>query len=765
MPEKSERAPKAMAVIGRAGMALRDALVALRDAFVGLISIAGPALGGIFLIPRPWIGAVLWFAITQDVRRAAFAVLGIAVGGGIGRVLGVSDEFVIGGGLKANAFLTAIAVAWLTAATGVSLQVQIAVAVGAAAAASILAAAIMRELKDTDLPSLVWAYCLVTGMLFVIFPSWTLLAVNATEPWFPPADALGWVSAYFRSLGATLFSPTLGAGLVVAIAILLWSRAVFVTGTIGWIAGAIAAHGFQNLGVTYYWLPTSYNFFIAGIGLGAVFFLPGRARLLLGAAGGCGASLFAVVLQHLFPGSAFAYLPISSALTIWIGIGAFALAGNRSVVWRNLSPRLPPEEVWLRRAYWSEKLGLPEPLLVVPVAGAVRVSQAFGGRLSHAGLWHYALDFQRPLSAGADVESEGSIWGAAVTAPAAGVVGRVKDDVADNPLGICNYADTWGNHVVIRLDQGGWALLAHLRQGTIAVKPGTRVEIGTYLGAVGNSGRSPVPHLHLQVQSAEEPGAPTVRFRLANYLSASGPKNPLLHWNAAAVPCEGAIVMAASRNPAVHSVLASIAPGSAVWVAESQGHVPRPFRQLQSTTTMRVNVALDHAGRHLFQSESHGTLVSGLDPDAWRVIDVREEASPFLDLLALVAPSIPYAAVTGMTWREPAPIIPLGAPHWLRILLSPYLRETFAYVHCTCISEPGPQGGSLKIETDLETRREVGRTSLPFKLTCQFEILRGPVRIEAAFEGGSLTYSQLSFEPGLPFNGGGDTLTDGALDR
>jgi len=46
------------------------------------------------------------------------------------------------------------------------------------------------------------------------------------------------------------------------------------------------------------------------------------------------------------------------------------------------------------------------------------------------------------------------------------------------------------------------------------------------------------------------------------------------------------------------------------------------------------------------------------------------------------------------------------------------------------------------------------RAALPFKLTCEFAILRGPVRIEAAFEGGSLTYSQLSFEPGLPFGGG-----------
>ena len=102
-------------------------------------------------------------------------------------------------------------------------------------------------------------------------------------------------------------------------------------------------------------------------------------------------------------------------------------------------------------------------------------------------------------------------------APAAGVVESVRNNVPDNPLGVCNFADSWGNFVCIRLDQGGWALLAHFRQWSIVVQPGMRVEIGFPLGAAGNSGRSPVPHVHLQVQSGREPGARTVPFRLANY--------------------------------------------------------------------------------------------------------------------------------------------------------------------------------------------------------------------------------------------------------
>ena len=72
-------------------------------------------------------------------------------------------------------------------------------------------------------------------------------------------------------------------------------------------------------------------------------------------------------------------------------------------------------------------------------------------------------------------------------------------------------ADTVGNHVIIKVKQGGtddgdqpermvrYLLYGHLQKGSIAVEVGQRVHRGDRIGLIGNSGFSSTPHLHFQV--------------------------------------------------------------------------------------------------------------------------------------------------------------------------------------------------------------------------------------------------------------------------
>ena len=718
--------------------AVARAMVAMSRALSSLFSPVGLALGSIFFIHQPWIGLVLWIALLRNPHFAVFALLGLTIGVIIKRMLRIGDAPDLGGGLKANALLAAIMTGWMTGALDLSWGLRLGLASASAIAAALVAAAITRALSKSILPPLIWGYCLVAAMLFSVCPDCTVLAAKAMQPWLQPNDALGWGASFLRSMGSLIYSPEIESGAIVCLAILFWSRTMFISGLVGWIGGVCVALAFQKMHLIYFWLPASYNYFITGMALGAVIFLPGRVSLLVAVAGGCAASFFALVLQYAMQWSATSYLPISSAITIWVGIGALTLAGDGSIVWRNTLPDTPPEERWLSVAYWFQRFGKNIPLFAVPVAGDLQVSQGFDGNISHRGAFRHALDFQRPALAG-------SIWGAPIVAPAAGIVERINNTVLDNALGVCNYAEKWGNYVVIRLDKGGWALLAHLQQGTIAVVPGSRVEIGTYIGSVGNSGRSPVPHLHLHLQNSPEPGAPTLPFRLANYQSANNSERPLLFWNAEAVPSEGDIVMAAPQNTTVYQALVSIAPGSAVWAVESKGRVPRAFRQRRSAKTVRINIVLDDLGQHIFKAGSEGELVSSLDPDAWRVLELRRVTSPLLKLLGLAAPSIPYAARAGMIWSDLAPTMPGGFSSVLTLFLAPYLQRPFPKVSCKCISEPEPGGGVIEIES----RMEVHSATLPFKVTCQFVMLRGPVRIQADFKEGSVVYWLLSYEPGL----------------
>jgi murein DD-endopeptidase MepM/ murein hydrolase activator NlpD len=59
-----------------------------------------------------------------------------------------------------------------------------------------------------------------------------------------------------------------------------------------------------------------------------------------------------------------------------------------------------------------------------------------------------------------------------------------------------------GNHVVLDLGGGVYALLAHLERGSIRVRPGQRVAAGEQLAECGNSGNSSEPHLHFQLMDS-----------------------------------------------------------------------------------------------------------------------------------------------------------------------------------------------------------------------------------------------------------------------
>lgn len=102
-----------------------------------------------------------------------------------------------------------------------------------------------------------------------------------------------------------------------------------------------------------------------------------------------------------------------------------------------------------------------------------------------------------------------------VLAPMAGVVVAVHDGEGDHDayrgLPSVGYALTqrrrvaagWralaGNHVVIECAPGVLVALAHLRRGSLVVRPGQTVDFGEPLGGCGNSGNSTEPHVHVQV--------------------------------------------------------------------------------------------------------------------------------------------------------------------------------------------------------------------------------------------------------------------------
>ncbi|GHG33579.1 hypothetical protein GCM10018791_58400 [Streptomyces zaomyceticus] len=61
-----------------------------------------------------------------------------------------------------------------------------------------------------------------------------------------------------------------------------------------------------------------------------------------------------------------------------------------------------------------------------------------------------------------------------------------------------------GNHLVLDLGDGTYAMYAHLKRGSLAVRAGDRVRAGQELARCGNSGNSTEPHVHFQLMDGPD---------------------------------------------------------------------------------------------------------------------------------------------------------------------------------------------------------------------------------------------------------------------
>jgi len=125
----------------------------------------------------------------------------------------------------------------------------------------------------------------------------------------------------------------------------------------------------------------------------------------------------------------------------------------------------------------------------------------------------YALDFvklgadnQFFRNGGMQLEDHYS-WQQPVYATAGGKVAHVCYDMPDLPPGAMPDPRMFrddprrllGNAVAISHGNGEFSYFAHLQQASIQVHEGDLIRRGTLIGLVGNSGRSPGPHLHFQL--------------------------------------------------------------------------------------------------------------------------------------------------------------------------------------------------------------------------------------------------------------------------
>ncbi|MBA1287990.1 peptidoglycan DD-metalloendopeptidase family protein [Pseudomonas japonica] len=116
------------------------------------------------------------------------------------------------------------------------------------------------------------------------------------------------------------------------------------------------------------------------------------------------------------------------------------------------------------------------------LGGPFRISQGANGRFSHTGpRGRYAIDIAMPE-------------GTPIVAARAGTVIKVENSQG------AGGAEASGNFVRVLHDDGTMSVYLHLMQGSVVVREGDKVAVGSPLARSGNTGNSTGPHLHFVVQ-------------------------------------------------------------------------------------------------------------------------------------------------------------------------------------------------------------------------------------------------------------------------
>jgi murein DD-endopeptidase MepM/ murein hydrolase activator NlpD len=692
--------------------------------------------GDILMIGSPIGGLFILAALAVEPNHIVGGYLGLLMAEGCLAAVG-NQDLARAATVRANAILAAIAASWLIAPTQQPLYEATFLILAIAGATAMTSAAITRALAGTSVPALSASFVITFGMLLTLLPNRAAQAA-LNEPFWPyPIGIMGWLDSFLRSMGMIFFSPRPASGILVFAALLVWSRAMTFSGIVGWTAGILTAQALAGLGFHWLWLFGAHNSFIAAMLLGSVFYLPSRVTLLVAILAGISASLLTLLVQTAFVDTGWAFSPLPSLITVWIALLAFSGRPKHHPIVTTLRRDLPPEQAWQQATLTEARFGARVPLVVVPLAGVVTISQSFDGPISHRGPWRHGIDFEMS----ADASRPSGILGATVYCPADGVVERIGDGIPDNPIGVSNYSQNWGNHIIIRMDQGSWLMLAHLAQGSVAVVSGQRVALGQELAVVGNSGRSPMPHLHLHVQSGPLLGTPTTPFRLANYVqSASGAATAPL-WIRASIPNSGNLVRAALSVPAVFRAAAGVAPGAGLWRITTAGTIPFQFSKFPRTE--RLLTMLDPAGNHCVTDSLGGRLMMRADADGLRVYSVAGRPGLVLRLWAMAVPILPYCVVPGLTWSDRVDPLPMTLLERIVDAAAPYLSRSLPVVHLNCARIPDETQAEIVIEARLSGYKK----NFPGRLTGRLAPTKGPVALEAYFEKGSISAELVSFGP------------------
>ncbi len=331
---------------------------------------------------------------------------------------------------------------------------------------------------------------------------------------------------YFRSLGAIFFQYHLLPGIIIAIGVLIYSRQAFLLSILGfasaWIFYIFIGADINALSYSY----IGFNFILTAIAIGGFFVIPSKWSYLWVILITPLTSFLITSTSGMFSASQLSIysLPFNLVVIMFLYILKFRERNFRkpeAVSVQHFSPEMNFYTKDSYRKRFDENISIN---LSLPFFGEWVVTQAHDGKHTHKNNWQHAWDFEITDEDGIFHSGNGReledfyCYNKPVIAPADGWVEEILDGVVDNEIGEVNLEQNWGNTIVIRHHDKVFTMLCHLKDESFRVEKGDYVKRGDVLALCGNSGRSPKPHLHFQVQADPYISSPTVDYPIAYYI-------------------------------------------------------------------------------------------------------------------------------------------------------------------------------------------------------------------------------------------------------
>jgi murein DD-endopeptidase MepM/ murein hydrolase activator NlpD len=361
------------------------------------------------------------------------------------------------------------------------------------------------------------------------------------------------VTVYLRSLSSILFQDNLVTGILIAFALLLSSRITFILSITGFVTAYLFAHLIGSDMASFSFYNIGANYILVAIAAGGFFTIPSRYSFLWVVLLVPLTSLIILFMTRLstyiqlpFFSLPFSFVVISFVYFLVLRVKPGKLTLTR---FQSYSPEI---NLYTFRSNIDRMTGNQFLPLHLPFWGEWTVSQGYAGKYTHKGEWESAIDFvlEDELKSTHNISSRSPedyyCYNKPVIAPADGIIVEIIDHIDDNEPGKVNSTHNWGNTIIIKHSNNLYTQISHLRSGSFRLKKGDYVQQGEVVAYCGNSGRSPEPHLHFQVQSTPLSGAKTLYYPFGYYLLKTGNG---FHLKSFCIPSEGDQISNISTNP------------------------------------------------------------------------------------------------------------------------------------------------------------------------------------------------------------------------